>query len=51
MLPDHAFIGCEPFVNGVATALNHVREKHLPNVRLWMGDALDVLADGVVIPR
>jgi len=43
MLPDHAFIGCEPFVNGVATALNHVREKHLPNVRLWMGDALYVL--------
>lgn len=51
MLPDHAFIGCEPFVNGVATALNQVREKHLPNVRLWMGDALEVLnciPDGVL---
>jgi tRNA (guanine-N7-)-methyltransferase len=43
MLPNHAFIGCEPFVNGVATALAHVRDKRLPNVRLWMGDALDVL--------
>ena len=26
MLPDHGFIGCEPFVNGVAQALTHVRE-------------------------
>jgi tRNA (guanine-N7-)-methyltransferase len=43
MLPDHGFIGCEPFLNGVATALGHVRERHLANVRLWRGDALDVL--------
>ncbi len=43
LLPDHGFIGCEPFVNGVATALGHVREQNLRNVRLWMGDALDVL--------
>ena len=43
LLPDHGFIGCEPFLNGVATALGHVRDAHLANVRLWMGDALDVL--------
>jgi tRNA (guanine-N7-)-methyltransferase len=43
LLPDHGFIGCEPFVNGVATALCHVRDGHLANVRLHMGDALDVL--------
>src|SRR5689334_7345308 len=43
MLPDHGFIGAEPFLNGVATALGHVRDKHLANVRLWRGDALDVL--------
>lgn len=43
LLPDHGFIGCEPFINGVATALTHVRDKHLANVRLWTGDALDVL--------
>ena len=43
MLPDHGFIGCEPFLNGVATALGHVRDKHLANVRLWRGDALEVL--------
>jgi tRNA (guanine-N7-)-methyltransferase len=43
LLPDHGFIGCEPFVNGVATALGNVRDQHLGNVRLHMGDALDVL--------
>jgi tRNA (guanine-N7-)-methyltransferase len=43
LLPDHGFIGCEPFVNGVATALGHVRDQRLPNVRLHMGDALEVL--------
>jgi tRNA (guanine-N7-)-methyltransferase len=43
LLPDHGFIGCEPFVNGVAAALGHVRDQRLANVRLHMGDALDVL--------
>ncbi|MBC7986024.1 MAG: tRNA (guanosine(46)-N7)-methyltransferase TrmB [Sphingomonadaceae bacterium] len=43
MLPDHGFIGCEPFLNGVVGALQHVRDKHLTNVRLHMGDALGVL--------
>ena len=51
LLPDHGFIGCEPFLNGVATALGHVRDQHLANVRLWRGDALDVvqrLPDGAL---
>ncbi|WP_164115650.1 tRNA (guanine(46)-N(7))-methyltransferase TrmB [Sphingorhabdus sp. Alg239-R122] len=43
MLPDHGFIGCEPFVNGVVGALMHIRDGVLPNIRLHMGDALDVL--------
>ena len=43
LLPDHGFIGAEPFVNGVATALGHVRDRHLANVRLHMGDALEIL--------
>jgi tRNA (guanine-N7-)-methyltransferase len=43
LLPDHGFIGCEPFLNGVAQALIHVRDGALSNVRLHMGDALDVL--------
>ena len=48
LLPDHGFIGAEPFVNGVAQALVHVDGDHgsrapLGNVRLHHGDALDVL--------
>ena len=43
MLPDHGFIGAEPFFNGVATALGHIRDQHLANVRLWRGDGLEVL--------
>ncbi|MEP6784786.1 MAG: tRNA (guanine(46)-N(7))-methyltransferase TrmB [Sphingomonadales bacterium] len=43
MRPDHGFIGCEPFLNGVVGALGHIRDGGLTNVRLHMGDALDVL--------
>ena len=43
LLPDHGFVGCEPFLNGVAAVLSHIRDKHLANVRLWRGDALEVL--------
>jgi tRNA (guanine-N7-)-methyltransferase len=43
LLPDHGFIGCEPFLNGVVAALAHIRDGHLANIRLHMGDALDVL--------
>ena len=41
--PDHGFIGCEPFLNGVVGALNHIRDEKLDNVRLHMGDALEVI--------
>ncbi len=48
MLPDHGFIGAEPFINGVAQALVHVSGDHgarppLANVRIYHGDALEVL--------
>ena len=43
MRPDHGFIGCEPFLNGVVGALGHIRDGNLKNVRLHMGDALDVV--------
>jgi tRNA (guanine-N7-)-methyltransferase len=36
-------IGCEPFLNGVASALRHVDERKLENVRLHAGDARDVV--------
>ncbi len=41
--PDHGLIGCEPFLNGVVGALQHIRDDGLTNIRLHMGDALDVL--------
>ena len=54
MLPDHGFIGAEPFLNGVAQALVHVDGGRgsdggatglpLRNVRIHHGDALEVLA-------
>lgn len=43
LLPDHGFIGAEPFLNGVAATLAAVRDHGLANVRLHMGDALEVL--------
>lgn len=43
LLPSHGFIGCEPFLNGVAQALSHIREGALTNVRVHMGDALEIL--------
>lgn len=43
MRPEHGFIGCEPFLNGVVGALGHLRDQSLANVRLHMGDALEVV--------
>jgi len=41
--PGTGFIGAEPFLNGVVGLLAHIREQSLPNIRAYMGDALDVL--------
>ena len=41
--PDVGLIGAEPFLNGVVGALGHVQAQALGNVRVHMGDALDVL--------
>jgi tRNA (guanine-N7-)-methyltransferase len=43
MRPDHGLIGCEPFLDGVVGALMKIDELGLSNVRLHMGDAIDVL--------
>lgn len=37
--PDIGFIGCEPFVEGVAKALAGIEDDRLINVRLWPDDA------------
>ncbi|MGE5564557.1 MAG: tRNA (guanosine(46)-N7)-methyltransferase TrmB [Parcubacteria group bacterium] len=36
-------IGAEPFLNGVASALRHIDERGLSNLRLHQGDAREVL--------
>ena len=41
--PEVGLIGAEPFLNGVVGALGHIAAGGLTNVRLYMGDALDVL--------
>lgn len=49
--PDVGFIGCEPFVNGVAALLSRVREGDLRNVRVHDDDArllLPRLADASI---
>lgn len=46
--PGVAFIGCEPFENGVAATLAKIQEQKLSNVRIYKGDArilLDKIAD------
>ena len=43
--PDVVILGAEPFLNGVASALRHIDERHLANVRLRLGDARQLLAD------
>src|SRR5690348_15798836 len=43
MLPDHGFVCAEHVHNGVATALGHIRDRHLRHVQILRGDALDVL--------
>ena len=42
--PGALMIGCEPFLNGVASALRHIDEGGLTNVRLHADDARDVIA-------
>ena len=37
--PDIGFIGCEPFENGVAVALQSIEKNKLQNVKIFKGDA------------
>jgi tRNA (guanine-N7-)-methyltransferase len=41
--PACGFIGCEPFVNGMAKALAAIAERKLQNIRLHHGDAVAVI--------
>lgn len=41
--PDVTFIGCEPFLNGVGSALRHIEDGGLKNVLILPGDARPLL--------
>ena len=43
--PDTLIIGAEPFQNGVASALRHIDEAGLTNVRVLDGDARELMAN------
>jgi tRNA (guanine-N7-)-methyltransferase len=42
--PDVGFLGCEPFVNGIAKTLCAIDEQRIANIRLHAGDARDLIA-------
>ncbi|HXV73785.1 MAG TPA: tRNA (guanine(46)-N(7))-methyltransferase TrmB, partial [Sphingomonadales bacterium] len=42
--PNIGFIGCEPYINGIAALLTRVCGENLANVRLYPDDARHVLA-------
>jgi tRNA (guanine-N7-)-methyltransferase len=41
--PEAGFIGCEPFVNGMAKMLATIERERLANIRLWDRDAGELL--------
>ena len=42
--PDTGFIGCEPYVNGMAKILTQIEAHNIRNIRLFAGDAAELLA-------
>jgi tRNA (guanine-N7-)-methyltransferase len=42
--PDVLLMGAEPFLNGLASVLRYVRKGCLSNVRVWPGDARELMA-------
>ena len=43
--PDAAFIGAEPFINGIVSLLRHIDEQNLKNIRIWPNDVRLILGD------
>ncbi|HET6838979.1 MAG TPA: tRNA (guanine(46)-N(7))-methyltransferase TrmB [Bradyrhizobium sp.] len=43
-LPKTGFIGCEPYVNGMAKILTQIEARNVGNIRLFAGDAAELLA-------
>lgn len=42
--PNVGFIGCEPYVNGMAKILTQIETHNIGNIRLYAGDAAELLA-------
>jgi tRNA (guanine-N7-)-methyltransferase len=42
--PNTGFIGCEPYVNGMAKILTQIEAHNIGNIRLFAGDAAELLA-------
>jgi tRNA (guanine-N7-)-methyltransferase len=42
--PQTGFIGCEPYVNGMAKILAQIEAHNISNIRLFAGDAAELLA-------
>jgi tRNA (guanine-N7-)-methyltransferase len=42
--PEMGFIGCEPYVNGMAKILSQIEAHNIGNIRLFAGDAVELLA-------
>jgi tRNA (guanine-N7-)-methyltransferase len=42
--PQRGFIGCEPYVNGMAKILGQIEAHNIGNIRLFAGDAAELLA-------
>lgn len=42
--PDKLFVGCEPFVNGVASLLSKIYDNNLKNILIFQGDARTLLS-------
>ena len=42
--PHVGFIGCEPYINGMAKILTEIEENNVGNIRLYAGDAAELLA-------
>jgi len=42
--PEIGFIGCEPYVNGMAKILTQIEAHNIGNIRLFAGDAAELLA-------
>ena len=42
--PNAGFIGCEPYINGMAKILTQIEAHNIGNIRLFAGDAAELLA-------